>query len=256
MKSQQVFFRNPFGLLCAVALVMALFSQIRCSVRWSYLRGFAESIVPLDGAPSEKVEALLRYFRHHPPRLKTVSDEWREKPPVPEVLRHEELLRTCGSAAVAFVLLASSLGIPARSLLLLNERGVVQHVAAEVWLDGRWVVVDPVFGMAMKDKRGHWLSKEDLKNPETLRSVTRNVPYPSNYTFDRTAYINWRKLPLVGERVENWLCRYGLEERLGRPLWLDSPDLAHFYFWLGLGCLSGGLFLRQYIQGRRRGKGA
>jgi len=246
------FFRNPFGLLCVVALVMALFTQIRCSVRWSYLRGFAESIVPLDGAPPEKVEALLRYFRHHPPRLKTDPNKWREEPEAPEVLRHEELLRTCGSSAVAFVFLASSLDIPARSLLLLNERGVVRHVAAEVWLDGRWVVVDPVFGMAMKDKGGRWLSKEELKNPESLRSATRNIPYP--YTFDRTAYINWRKLPLVGERIGRWLRRHGLEERLGRPLWLDSPDLARFYFWLGLSCLSGGLFLRQYI--RRREKGA
>lgn len=144
---------------------MVLFTQYSISVRWSYLRGFAESIVPLDGAPPEKVEALLRYFRHHPPRLKTDPNKWREKPEAPEVLRHEKLLRTCGSSAVAFVLLASSLGIPARSLLLLNERGVVQHVAAEVWLDERWVVVDPAFGMAMKDKGGALAEQRRTEKP-------------------------------------------------------------------------------------------
>jgi transglutaminase-like putative cysteine protease len=46
-------------------------------------------------------------------------------------------------------------------LLLLNERGITQHVVAEVWLNGRWVVVDPAFGLAMKDENGRWLTKED-----------------------------------------------------------------------------------------------
>ncbi|MDT7896467.1 MAG: transglutaminase-like domain-containing protein [Armatimonadota bacterium] len=249
-KSQKVFFRKALGLWFALSLVMAFLAQHQWLAQRAYLQGFAEAIAPLDGSPSEKVDALLRYFRHHPPRLKTDPNDWDRESVT--ALRSSELLKICGSASAAFVFLARSLGIPARVLLLLNERGVTKHVTAEVWLDGRWVVVDPAFGMAMKDKGGRWLSKEELKNPESLRSATRNIPYP--YTFDRTAYINWRKLPLVGERIGRWLRRHGLEERLGRPLWLDSPDLAHFYFWLGLSCLSGGLFLRQYI--RRREKGA
>lgn len=244
--------KKIFGLWFVLSLMLASFALHQYLAQRSYLRGFAEAIVPLDGSPSEKVEALLRYFRHHTTRLK--GDLWDENPVT--ALRHEELLRNCGSAASAFVFLARSLGIPARGLLLLNERGIVQHVVAEVWLDGRWVVVDPAFGMAMKDKQGRWLSKEELRNPETLRFATRDVPYPSDYTYDRTAYINWQKVPLIGARWGEWLRERGLEEWMGRPLWLDNSLLARLYLWLLSSVFSGSSLLWQHFKGRRREKGA
>ena len=233
---------------------MAFLSQRQWLAQRAYLQGFAEAIVPLDASPSKKVDALLRYFRHHPPRFKGALSDW-DKDPV-AALRFSELLKSCGSAANAFVFLARSLGIPARELLLLNEQGIVQHVVAEVRLDERWVVVDPAFGLAMKDRDNRWLSKEDLRDPKTLRQATRHVAYPLNYTYDRTAYINWRKVPLVGQWLGDWLRKRGWEERLGRPLVLDDPVLARLYFWLFSAILSGSWLLLHHFKERRKDKGA
>jgi transglutaminase-like putative cysteine protease len=253
-KSQKVFFRKALGLWFALSLVMAFLAQHQWFAQRAYLQGFAEAIAPLDGSPSEKVDALLRYFRHHPPRLKTDPNDG-DKNPV-TALRSSELFKICGSASAAFVFLARSLGIPARVLLLLNERGVTKHVTAEVWLDGRWVVVEPTFGLAMKDGNGRWLSKEDLRDLATLRQATRHVAYPPDYTYDRTGYINWRKVPLVGQRLGDWLRKRGWEERIGRPSVLDNSVLARLYFWLISAAFSGGWLLWQHLKERRKNKGA
>jgi transglutaminase-like putative cysteine protease len=152
------------------------------------------------------VDALLRYFRHHPPRLKTDPNDW-DKNPV-TVLRSSELLKICGSASAAFVFLARSLGIPARVLLLLNERGVTKHVVAEVWLDGRWVVVEPTFGLAMKDGNGRWLSKEELRDLATLRQATRHVAYPPTTPMTEQATSTGGKCPWS---VNGWATGFGNE---------------------------------------------
>ena len=237
-----------------VSLAMVLFTHYQYLVQWFYLKGFAEAIVPLDGSPSEKVEAILHYFRSHPPRLKTDPSNYDEMPIT--ALRSEELLKVCGSVTNAFVHLARSVGIPARGLLLLNEQGITQHVVAEVWLGGRWVVVDPAFKLAMKDRNGRWLSKENLRDLEMLRQATHHITYPPNYTYDRTTYINWRKVPLVGQWLGDWLRKRGWEERLGRPLVLDDPVLARLYFWLFSAILSGSWLLLHHFKERRKDKGA
>ena len=70
-----------------------------------------------------------------------------------DTLNYSGLLHVCGSATNAFVNLADSSGLRARRLLLLSPRGTASHVVAEVSLDGRWVVVDPVFGTLLKVSR-------------------------------------------------------------------------------------------------------
>jgi hypothetical protein len=236
-----------------ISLIMFLFTHYQYFAQRFYLKGFVEAIIPLDGSSSDRIEAILHYFRNHPSRLKGISE--RDRTPASS-LRFEKSMRDCGSATNAFVHLALSAGIPARGLLLLNERGITQHVVAEVWLNGRWVVVDPIFGLAMKDENGRWLTREDLRDPKILRRATRHIDYPPNYTYDRTSYINWRKVPLIGQRLGDWLRKLGWEERLGRPLVLDNAVLARLYLWFFSATLSGSLLFLCSIRKRREGKGA
>jgi len=63
-------------------------------------------------------------------------------------------------------------------------------------------------------------------------------------------------VPLIGQRLGDWLQKLGWEERLGRPLVLDNAVLARLYLWFFSATLSGSLLLFCSIRKRREGKGA
>jgi hypothetical protein len=63
-------------------------------------------------------------------------------------------------------------------------------------------------------------------------------------------------VPLVGQRLGDWLRKRGWEERIGRPSVLDNSVLARLYFWLISATFSGGWLLWQHLKERRKNKGA
>lgn len=164
----------------------------------SYLRGFADAVVPVQAAPQQKVESILAWMAHGPARNNDDA-EWLAQRDPEETLNYEQLLRVCGTATNAFVNLAVSSGLTARRLLLLDPDRNAKHVAAEVWLDGRWAVVDPVFHVLFRDARGQFLTKEQLRDPLTFRQATQNIPhYPPSYSYEQTAIVRLRRIPLIG----------------------------------------------------------
>lgn len=191
--------------------------------------GFAEALIPLNGSPQEKVDALLANLHRLPERFAEPL-QTEGKDPI-KWLRYDRFLSECGTASMAFVHLAQALGLSARCLLLLNEQGETKHVTVEVWLNGRWVVADPLWGALLRDQEGRLLSKEQLRNPQVFREVRESINYPREYTFERYSYINWGKVPLIGKALGAWLRRVGFEEKLGRPLVLDNQCLQALYFW-------------------------
>jgi len=168
-----------------------------------YLRGFADAVVPIGAPPEQKVESILAWMGQGPARNTNTDDgEWLAQRDPEETLNYEQLLRVCGSATNAFVNLASSSGLTARRLLLLSPDLGAKHVVAEVFLDDRWVVVDPAFRVMLRDAQGQLLTKEQLRNPVTFQQATQTIPnYPSFYTYERTAIVRLRKIPLLG----SWL---------------------------------------------------
>lgn len=75
------------------------------------------------------------------------------------------MLQVCGSAANAFIILASSSGLRVRRLLLLNAGGSTTHVDTQVLLNGRWIIVDPAFRVMLRGPDGALLTAEQLKDP-------------------------------------------------------------------------------------------
>src|SRR5580704_19007161 len=145
------------------------------STRW-YLSGFSNAVLPYSSSPATKVAAILGWMEHGPARdTDFYSDDSEDRDPV-DTLNYKELLSVCGTGTNAFVNLASAGGIQARRLLLLDARGLnANHVVAEVYLDGRWVVVDPSFHAILKDSAGHLLTKEELARPAVLQDATQNL---------------------------------------------------------------------------------
>lgn len=209
--------RNPgtarSGLLRAVnvlvALALVLF--VLCAA-WElstrrYLRGFAEAVVPLDGTAEQKVEAILTWMRNAPARERVERAAYDIRDPA-AILRGEPYLDECGTATNAFLNLAASVGVEARRLLLIGDHGGAMHVTAEVNLDGRWVVADPLFRSILRDPAGRPLTRQQLLDPEVFRQATAAVPgYDSDYTFDRTVHVRIERIPAVGGALRGALDR-------------------------------------------------
>lgn len=187
---------NLFLIASAVFLLYALCWEY--STR-QYLRGFSDAVVPTNAAPEEKVQAILDWMRSGPARQDgTVAGEFLLRNPE-ETLNYRALLQVCGSAANAFINLASSSGLQVRRLLLLNARGSTTHVDTQVLLNGRWVIVDPAFRIMMRGPDGALLTAEQLKDPQVFRIATSGLQnYLPEYSFEHTAHIHFGRIPFLG----------------------------------------------------------
>src|SRR5713101_7594142 len=179
MKRESIFHAVNFSvnILLISSVLLTLFGLgWEYSTRW-YLSGFSNAVLPYSSTPEKKVAAILEWMAQGPARdSEYYSDDSENRDPV-DTLNYKELLNVCGTATNAFVNLASAGGIEARRLLLLDADGMnTNHVVAEVYLDERWVIVDPSFHSILGDSAGHFLTKEDLARPAVFQDATRNIP--------------------------------------------------------------------------------
>jgi hypothetical protein len=194
-----------------------------------YLEGFAEAVVPLEGTSEEKVEAILAWMRHGPTRRTAEEAESADTRDPLDTLNHQQLLAVCGTATNAFVNLADSSGLQARRLLLLDEKLVTKHVVAEVWIEDRWVVVDPLFRTFLRTPEGRLLAKDELRSPEVLRAAVTRIPkYDPSFTYERTAYIRLARIPLFGKFLRRPLVAFlpGWEEAVNWTLVTERRSTA------------------------------
>lgn len=217
--SQHPIFRNLWYVANALLVISVLFllytSGWEFSTR-SYLKGFSDAIVPVTAPPEEKVAAILSWMEHGPARRATAATGLFPLRDPQETLNYQALLQVCGSATNAFVNLANSSGLPARRLLLLNEQRRTNHVVAEVLVNGRWIVVDPLFRIILRGADQHSLTRDELVDPKVLAQATRGlVHYDASYTYERTAHLRMSRIPVMGRVLRSILDRL-------TPGWEDS----------------------------------
>ncbi len=209
MKKESIFQAVSFSVnvLLISSALLCLFGLVwEYSTRW-YMAGFANAVLPYSSSPEKKVAAILAWMQQGPAReTDYYSEDMESRDPV-DTLNYKELLTVCGTGTNAFVNLAAAGGIQARRLLLLDAEGMsTNHVVAEVYLSGRWVIVDPLFHTILKDSGGHLLTKEELARPGVLQDATRNIAdYNPAYNYEHTAFIHFARLPLVGRFLQSQL---------------------------------------------------
>jgi hypothetical protein len=200
------------GLLLAVSGVFWNYSTRR------YLKGFADAIVPLQGSPQEKTEALLSWLRDKPQRNHVPLEGAASLRDPVNILQNGRLLKICGSASNAFINLADVAGLRTRRLLLLDQFGGTKHVIAEVKWGDRWVAVDPQQHRVFQDQSGRALTKEDLRDPKVFQDAISRIPgYSPAYTFEHTAHVRLQRIPIVGNLLRRVLDRLF-------PTWEESID--------------------------------
>src|ERR1700730_17522958 len=184
-------------LLCA--LVATIWTGYREMTVREYLDGFSDAVVSDSATPMEKVEAIIGWMRYGPPRPDAPDLTILSARDPQDTLNYHQLLAVCGSATNAFLNLSRSTGLQARRLLLLTPENYAKHVVAEVYVDGRWIVVDPTYRAVLRDAQGRALTRNDLRDPEILRQAAANIPhYVMEYSYEKSAHVRIAALPFQG----------------------------------------------------------
>jgi hypothetical protein len=215
--------------LLLVSIIAVIYGIVWEFSTEQYLQGFTDAVVPLTAPPEQKVEAILEWMSQGPARHITADTSSLSLRDPQTTLGYDALLHLCGSATNAFVNLAAAGGVRARRLLLLDSNRRSKHVVAEVYLDDRWVVVDPAFHAILRDASGRAVTRDELLDPRIFREATNKVSnYPPSYTFERTAHVRLERIPWVGVRLRScfsWLWP-GWEEYISWTRVLERESLA------------------------------
>lgn len=171
----------------------------------SYLKGFADAVIPYSSDSEQKVEAILAWMQNGPARRNTQDPDALDARNPEDTLNYHQLLQVCGTASNAFVNLAQSGGLRARRLLLLDENRLSKHVVVETLIDNRWIVVDPAFHSILRLPTGRAATREDLRDPEILRAATQKIPnYPPIYSYESTVHIRLARIPVIGKLLRRF----------------------------------------------------
>ena len=83
------------------SLLACLFGRVEHSVR-DYLDGFGDAIVPSDGTPEQRVDAILQWMRTRPPRSAEPTPTGLAVRDLETTLNYQQLLAVCGTATMLF----------------------------------------------------------------------------------------------------------------------------------------------------------
>lgn len=192
--------------LVLASIAALAWTAIREYSTYRYVDAFSDAIVPVSGSPEQKIQAILDWMAHPPTRISEgVAGTPHDRDPI-DTLNYQALLNVCGTATNAFLNLADTSDLRARRLLLLDANRSTKHVDAEVFVDGRWIVVDPTFRVILRGADGRMLTRSELADPVVFSAATRNIPrYDPSYTFESTVHIRLAGIPFVGRPVRRAL---------------------------------------------------
>jgi hypothetical protein len=233
------------NLLLVAAMVSSIYAGVReYSVR-RYLDGFSDAIVPNSLPEEQKLDAILGWMRAEPSRAVAANPDELSKRNPEMTLTYSQLLNVCGTATNAFLNLVRSSDLRARRLLLLTPDNNTKHVVAEVFIGGRWIIVDPTYRVILKDAAGHFLTRKDLQNPVIFEQAISVVPkYPREYNYDHFAHVRLARLPYLGIGLRKVLSTVapGWEEAIDWSLLLERESF--FYLVLSISAILLFLLLR------------
>jgi len=215
------------NILLLLAILTACYSAVWEFSTRRYLKGFSDAVVPASGAPEEKIETILHWMSDGPARRQSAPDGSIRDPT--ETLNYASLLKVCGSATNAFINLADSAGLPSRRLLLLDSNQLTMHVVAEVFVNGRWIVVDPAFRAVLRDSAGQTLTRKQLSDRSVFAAATSGIAsYDPSYTYDRTVHVRMARLGGLGRYLRLAFNRIapGWEDSVTASLLLERESLA------------------------------
>jgi hypothetical protein len=206
--------------LLLISAAVWVWAEVREYSTHRYVDAFSDAIVPVSGSPEQKIQAILDWMAHPPERIVGGMEGTPDDRDPLDTLNYKSLLQVCGTATNAFINLADTSNLRARRLLLLDPNRNTKHVDAEVFVNGRWIVVDPTLRFILRCPDRKTLTREELADPAVFSAATRNIPrYDTSYSFERTAHIRLAGIKFVGNPARKAL-NYLL------PSWQNSAAIS------------------------------
>jgi hypothetical protein len=143
----------------------------------------------------------------------------------------------CGTSSAIFVEACRSAGLRARLCqMILNEssnKGAA-HILAEVYVDGKWAVVDPICGQVFVGRDGRLAGYKEVAADWAYFAPQAKPFYAEqDLRFQGVRYTNWGKVPVLMP-----LAKWGLDQAIGKEaadeFSLRTYCLNWYYVYLAL----------------------
>ena len=150
----------------------------------------------------------------------------------------------CGNSTKLFVALVQRAKFKARPLLIISNGVIGAHVVAEVWVEGRWAIFDPIFGYFYSTPEGYLATAKHIQeNPELLKKVVdRNYPIKS-YSYQYITRTNWRKIPPILYTLLHKLLGEDKVQEIALNKYTVRPKILAAYLNIGLVAVVGMLWI-------------
>ncbi len=137
----------------------------------------------------------------------------------------------CGSASLVLARTYMAMGFPTRIGQMYANGRFGGHMVVEVWSNGRWMVMDPLFNQFFYRPDSSMASFEEVKNNFSYYSKQFHKGYPKEYQYQDVRYTNWEKIPLLSPAIKKALNFVYGETRANR-LCVRKYLIKFYLIWL------------------------
>lgn len=111
----------------------------------------------------------------------------------------------CGSASIVLTRTYMAMGFPTRIGQMYAKGIFGGHMLVEVWSNGRWMVMDPLFNQAFYKSDSTLASFKEVQNNFATYAKQLHPEYPKEYRYLDVRYTNWDKIPVLSPLLKKGL---------------------------------------------------
>ncbi len=117
----------------------------------------------------------------------------------------------CGDFVAVFTRVMQLAGERAKPMQMKCPPDITCHVLTEVKIDGKWIVMDPLYNFAPTDPRGAPLGAAETHKDWARISLQTPKFYIKAYNYERVEGTNWSKYGAASRAVRGLLVRLGID---------------------------------------------
>lgn len=111
----------------------------------------------------------------------------------------------CGDRVQVLGLALNTAGFEARVAQMKVQGVFGGHIVAEALINGRWIVLDPLFNLAFENADGSLATFSEIRNNwEYFKNQTPS-DYNPDYSYVAVRYTNWKKIPIIMPAIKKTL---------------------------------------------------